>query len=129
MGRLTNDPELKMTNSTIEYCNFTVAVNRSRDKDKADFIDVIAWRHHARFISQYFRKGSMIALQGHIETDIYDDKDGNRRKSVRIVVDETSFCGSKSEHGSSSAAPSPSVTPPGDDESDFQEVPEDDLPF
>ncbi len=129
MGRLVNDPELKMTTNTIEYCDFTVAVNRSRDKEKADFIDVQAWRHHARFISQYFRKGSMIAIQGHIETDSYTDKNGNKRKSVKIVVDEASFCGSKSEQGGSSAPPNLSVSPPGDGEGDFHEIPEEDLPF
>lgn len=129
MGRLVSDPEIKMTTNTIEYCSFTVAVSRSRDKDKADFIDVTAWRHHARFISQYFRKGSMIAIQGHIETDTYTDKDGNKRKSVKIVVDEASFCGSKTEQGSSSAAPNISVTPPEDNEGEFKEIPEDDLPF
>ena len=129
MGRLVSDPEIKMTTNTIEYCSFTVAVSRSRDKDKADFIDVTAWRHHARFISQYFRKGSMIAIQGHIETDTYTDKDGNKRKSVKIVVDEASFCGSKTEQGSSSAAPNISVTPPEDNEDEFKEIPEDDLPF
>jgi len=129
MGRLVADPELKMTTNTIEYCNFTVAIQRARDKEKSDFVDVLAWRQAARFVSQYFRKGSMIAVQGYIETDTYTDKNGNRRKSFRIVADNVSFCGSKSEQSGSSAPPNLSVTPPGDGEGDYHEIPEEDLPF
>ena len=104
IGRLTADPDLRQTQSGISSCRFTVAVDRGfvrQGEDRqADFIDIIAWRQTAEFISKYFRKGSMIAVQGRIQTRTYEDKNGNKRKAVEIVADNVSFCGSKSESGS-----------------------------
>ena len=135
MGRLVADPELKSTGNGVEYCNFTVAVDRRFNKQgeerQADFIDCIAWRQSAVFIEKYFHKGSMIAIQGCIQTDMYEDKEGNKRKSVRIVADNVSFCGSKNDNNSPGTTTAPAATPNlnvnADDE--FKEVPEDDLPF
>ena len=135
MGRLVADPELKSTGNGVEYCNFTVAVDRRFNKQgeerQADFIDCIAWRQSAVFVEKYFHKGSMIAVQGYIQTDMYEDKDGNKRKSVKIVADNVSFCGSKNENNSPgtsyAAAGAPNMNINADDE--FKEVPEDDLPF
>lgn len=104
MGRLTADPELKTTASGISVTSFCVAVDRSYVKPgeerQADFINVVAWRSTAEFVSKYFRKGSMIAVQGSIQTRSYDDKNGNKRTATEIVADNVSFCGSKSESGS-----------------------------
>lgn len=98
MGRLTYEPELKTTANGLSVIQFQVAVDRKNTKDKAaDFIDVVAWRKTADFISKYFHKGSMIAVEGHIQVDAYTDKDGNKRKAVRIVADSVSFCGSKAD--------------------------------
>ena len=140
MGRLVADPELRTTGNGISVLSFTVAVDRGfvrqGEERQADFIDVIAWRQTAEFISKYFRKGSMIAVQGHIQTRTYEDKNGNKRKAVEIVADNVSFCGSKNESGGSSysredsyaaAQPAPSYSTA--DEGDFKEIPEDDLPF
>ena len=141
MGRLVADPELRTTGSGISVLSFTVAVDRGfvrQGEDRqADFIDVIAWRQTAEFISKYVRKGSMIAIQGHIQTRMYEDKNGNKRKAVEVVADNVSFCGSKNETGSgasysredsyASAQPAPSYSTA--DEGDFKEIPEDDLPF
>ena len=139
MGRLVADPELRTTGSGISVSSFTVAVDRSfvrqGEERQADFIDVIAWRQTAEFICKYFRKGSMIAIQAHIQTRMYEDKNGNKRKAVELVADNVSFCGSKSESGSSyarddsfvNAQPAPSYSTA--DEGDFKEIPEDDLPF
>ena len=139
MGRLVADPELRTTGSGISVTSFTVAVdrrfNRQGEERQADFIDVIAWRQTAEFICKYFRKGSMIAIQGYIQTRMYEDKNGNKRKAVELVADNVSFCGSKSERGSSyarddsfvNAQPAPSYSTA--DEGDFKEIPEDDLPF
>lgn len=140
MGRLVADPELRTTGSGISVLSFTVAVDRGfvrqGEERQADFIDIIAWRQTAEFISKYFRKGSMIAVQGHIQTRTYEDRNGNKRKAVEIVADNVSFCGSKSESGSNafaredsyaSAQPAPSYSTA--DEGDFKEIPEDDLPF
>ncbi|MEE1137230.1 MAG: single-stranded DNA-binding protein [Acutalibacteraceae bacterium] len=140
MGRLVADPELRTTGSGISVSSFTVAVdrrfNRQGEDRQADFIDIIAWRQTAEFVCKYFRKGSMIAVQGYIQTRMYEDKNGNKRKAVEIVADNVSFCGSKAESGSgsysredsyASAQPAPSYSTA--DEGDFKEIPEDDLPF
>ena len=139
MGRLVADPELRTTGSGISVTSFTVAVdrrfNRQGEERQADFIDVIAWRQTAEFICKYFRKGSMIAIQGYIQTRMYEDKNGNKRKAVELVADNVSFCGSKNDSGSSyprndgfaPAQPAPSYSTA--DEGDFKEIPEDDLPF
>ncbi|MBQ7541835.1 MAG: single-stranded DNA-binding protein [Clostridia bacterium] len=105
MGRLVADPELRTTASGISVTSFTVAVERSfvrqGEERQADFIDVVAWRQTAEFVSRYFRKGSMIAVQGAIQTRKYEDRNGNKRTAVEIVADNVSFCGSKSESGTS----------------------------
>ncbi len=140
MGRLVADPELRTTGSGISVTSFTVAVDRrfvrQGEERQADFIDVIAWRQTAEFVSKYFRRGSMIAIQGSIQTRMYEDKNGNKRKAVEIVADNASFCGSKAESGTGNFnrndsvmnnQPAPSYSTA--DESDFKEIPEDDLPF
>lgn len=140
MGRLVADPELRTTGSGISVTSFTVAVDRrfvrQGEERQADFIDIIAWRQTAEFVSKYFRKGSMIAVQGSIQTRMYEDKNGNKRKAVEIVADNASFCGSKAESGTGSygrndsmapVQPAPSYSTA--DEGDFKEIPEDDLPF
>lgn len=95
MGRLTADPELRTTNSGLSVTSFTVAVDRAYDREKTDFINVTAWRQTADFVTKFFRKGSMIAIQGHIETRNYEDKNGNKRTAVEIIADNVSFCGDK----------------------------------
>ena len=104
MGRLTADPELKTTQSGISVTSFAIAVDRKYqpqgEERKADFIDIVAWRNQAEFICKYFKKGSMIGIEGEIQTRPYEDKNGNKRKAVEIVVDHVTFCGSKSEGGS-----------------------------
>ncbi len=141
MGRLVADPELRTTGSGISVTSFTVAVDRRFTRQgedrQADFIDIIAWRQTAEFVCKYFRKGSMIAIQGYIQTRMYEDKNGNKRKAVEIVADNVSFCGSKNESNTGSsftrddsfmnAQPAPSYSTA--DEGDFKEIPEDDLPF
>lgn len=101
MGRLVNTPELKATQNGTSVTSFTIAVERSYAKSgeqrQADFIDCVAWRQTAEFITKYFQKGSMIALKGNIQTRNYEDNNGNKRKAVEVVVDDVSFCGSKSE--------------------------------
>lgn len=111
MGRLTADPELRTTSNGISVTSFCIAVNRSYIKPgeerQADFINVVAWRQTADFVTRYFRKGSMIAIQGSIQTRSYEDKDGNKRIAVEVVVDNVSFCGSKSESNTDSRYDAP----------------------
>ena len=103
MGRLVADPELRTTPNGISVTSFCVAVDRSfvkaGEERKADFINVVAWRQTADFVTRYFHKGSMRAVQGSIQTRSYEDKNGNKRTAVEIVADNVSFCGSKSEQG------------------------------
>ena len=99
MGRLTADPELKKTPSGVSVTTFTVAVTRSYVKQgeerQSDFIECVAWRNTADFICKYFRKGQMTAVQGIIQTRSYEDKQGNKRKAVEVLVDKAYFCGDK----------------------------------
>lgn len=97
MGRLTADPELKTTNNGNNVTSFTVAVDRAFHRDQTDFINVVAWRQTAEFVTRYFHKGSMIAVQGSIQTRKYQDRNGNSRTAFEIVADQVSFCGSKNE--------------------------------
>lgn len=99
MGRLVYDPELKTTQSGTNVCSFRIAVDRSftrqGEERKADFIDVTAWRQTAEFVCKYFQKGSMIAVEGSLQTTSYQDKNGNNRTKVEVVANNMSFCGSK----------------------------------
>jgi single-strand DNA-binding protein len=140
MGRLTYEPELRVTPSNVSVLRFQIAVDRSytpkNQERQADFIDCVAWRSTAEFISRYFHKGQMIALTGSIQTGNYTDKNGEQRKAVDVVVNEASFCGSKSESNPqlASAQPPQYTAAPNyasADASDFEEIidDDDDLPF
>lgn len=136
MGRLTYEPELRSTPNGISVIRFQIACKRQfqskREECKADFIDIIAWRQTAEFISRYFHKGSMIAIEGSIQTELFTDKDGNKRKSVQVVANNVSFCGSKAENNSDSDSPfhQPAPSYAEADNSDFEEIADDDdLPF
>lgn len=100
VGRLTADPEVRQTPNGINVCSFSVAVNSSsKNADgsyKADFINCVAWRTSAEFISKYFKKGQMIGLNGAIQTRQYQDKDtGKNRTAFEVVVNNTYFVESK----------------------------------
>ncbi|MBO5854395.1 MAG: single-stranded DNA-binding protein [Bacteroidales bacterium] len=100
MGRLTADPELRQTPSGVSVIRFTVAVDRrtkSAEDKVADFINIVAWRQTAEFVAKYFQKGSMIAVQGSIQTGSYE-KDGARHYTFEILADNVSFCGSKTNN-------------------------------
>lgn len=130
MGRLTANPELRTTQSGISVTSFTVAVDRNYQRQgqerEADFINVVAWRQTAEFICKYFGKGSMIAVQGSIQTRNYEDRNGNKRTAVEIVADSVSFTGSKSESQATQpqqtqqhAATQPTITVDDDDDLPF----------
>lgn len=114
MGRLTATPELRQTPSGVSVTRFTVAVDRGYAKQgeerKADFINVIAWRQTAEFVCRYFQKGSMIAVQGSIQTGTYE-KDGIKRNTFEIKADSVSFCGGKNDgQGGNSSQNEPQAT-------------------
>lgn len=99
MGRLVYDPELKTTPQGTSVCSFRIACDRSYtpkgEQRQADFIDVVAWRQSAEFVSKYFQKGSMIAIEGSLQTRQYQDKQGNNRTAVEVLANNISFAGPK----------------------------------
>ena len=109
MGRLVADPELKTTQSGNSVCTFRVAVDRGYvphgEERQADFITVTAWRKTAEFVSKYFQKGSMISVQGRLETRQYQDKNGNNRTATEVLVSQGHFTGEKSNHSSADVMP------------------------
>ena len=108
IGRLVYDPELKTTQNGINVCSFRIAVDRSftrqGEERKADFIDVTAWRQTAEFVCKYFQKGSMIAIEGSLQTRQYQDQQGSNRTVVEIVANNVSFCGGKAAEKSATAS-------------------------
>lgn len=109
MGRLTADPELRQTQSGISSCRFTVAINRKfADKQtgerQADFISCTAWRQTAEFVNRYFKKGSMICVEGQLRTGSYQDKNHPdvTHYTTDVMVDNVEFTGSKAESGTNS---------------------------
>lgn len=108
MGRLTADPEIRTTNNGLNYCRFSVAVDRysKGEEKKTDFINCVAWRQTAEFISRYFTKGKMIAVQGSIQTGSFTNKDGAKVYTTDVLVDKAHFCGDKGSVTNQSAAAS-----------------------
>ena len=125
VGRLTKAPKIKQTQSGVSVCSFTLAVDcayKSGEERQTDFIDCVAWRHHAEFLGKYFDKGDMVGITGHIQTRDWETDDGQKRKATEVVVDGISFVGGKRSEGNSEGA--------GGRQEDFKEVDEDgDLPF
>ena len=107
MGRLTDTPELKVTTSGTNVTTFTVAVDRqfSKGEKQTDFINVVAWRGTAEFVSKWFSKGQMIAVQGSLQTRKYQDKDGHNRTAFEVVAEQVSFCGDKKAGNSNTEQP------------------------
>lgn len=113
VGRLTAKPELRYTSSNTAFLRFTIAVNRNftgaDGKREADFINVVAWRKQAETISKYFDKGNLIALEGRLQTGSYDDRDGNKRYTMDVALDNFEFVEGKNraqaEGGSNEPSP------------------------
>ena len=103
MGNLTAQPELKQTQSGTSVCSFSIAVNRRFEKDKVDFINCVAWKQQAEFITRYFGKGQSIALVGNLQVRTWTDKNGGKRYETEVIVEEVTFAGSKPENTASSA--------------------------
>ena len=150
MGRLVSDPELKTTQSGTNVTTFRIAVDRSYVKSgeerQADFFDIVAWRYTADFVCKHFRKGSLIAIDGQLQSRTYQAKDGTNRYVVEVIADSASFTGERRDNSgynqsygggyAQQAAPAhntyaeqaPSFASGA--VSDFEEMPsDDDLPF
>ena len=145
MGRLTRDPELRRTGSGTAVTSFSLAVDRdfkSQSGEKeTDFIDIVAWRNTAEFVSKYFTKGRMAVVEGRLQIRDWTDKDGGKRRSAEVVADNVYFGDSKRDGGDNSGyntgydpAPASHLPAPSNFSatgSDFAEIGEDDgeLPF
>lgn len=128
-GRLTADPELKTTQNGVPVTSFSIAVNRRHKADEeqiTDFINIVAWRQRAEFITKYFKKGDLIGIEGTIQTRRYQDTMGNNRTAFEVVVNNAQFVESKRN-----AAGGENQGYSNADVSDFVEVggTDDDLPF
>lgn len=144
MGRLTADPELKMSTNNVPVLRFTVAVNRKQVKQSdssdgrptADFIDCVCFYKTAEFVSKYFKKGSVIIVFGSLQIENWKDKNGNNQRSAKVVVDEVMFGESRrdSSRNSSTALPADkeadtySNIPDSDFFADIKDI-EEELPF
>lgn len=134
-GRLTADPELKTTQNGISVCSFSIAVERryrADEEKQSDFINIVAWRSSAEFVSKYFKKGQMIAIRGSIQTRRYQDKDGKNKAAFEVVADDVQFA----DFGKKENKPNIDVTPSNDalyqfkqGLDAFEEISDDDCPF
>jgi single-strand DNA-binding protein len=94
-GRLTNDPELRRTQSGTACCSFTLAVRRPKVKDTTDFHNFVVWQQGAEYLSQYGHKGDLVAVTGYLTTREWTDKDGNKRKTTEVTCDAVELLSSK----------------------------------
>lgn len=144
MGRLVSDPELKTTQNGTNVTTFRIAVDRNYvkagEERQADFFDIVAWRYTADFVCKHFRKGSLIAIDGQLQSRTYQAKDGTNRYVVEVIADNASFTGERRDNsgyqaGGYAPAPAPVFTEQSPSfvsgpSSDFEEMPgDDDLPF
>ena len=97
VGRITAEPELKQTQTGKSVVSFTLAVNRTFNKDESDFILIQTWNHSADFVGRYVNKGDLLGLTGRIQTRNYDDKQGNRVYITEVVADSVQALESRSE--------------------------------
>lgn len=141
MGRLVADPELRQTGTGISVCSFRLAVDRNFSKagteKQTDFINIVAWRNTGEFVSRYFKKGQLCAVQGSLQTRSYTDKEGNNRQAFEVVADNVYFADSKGSSGASTGNAYPAAAPAMSDPApafemgtqDFKELEDEDLPF
>ena len=143
MGRLTRDPELRRTQSGTAVTSFSLAVDRDfkgqNGEKETDFIDVVAWRNTAEFVSKFFTKGRMAIVEGRLQIRDYTDRDGNKRRAAEVVADTVYFGDSKRDSADGGYAPAPAYgapvgrgySAPAGGHSEFAEIGEEDgeLPF
>lgn len=127
MGRFTRDPELRTTATGTPVASFTLAVERNfgdAENRQADFIDCIAWQSTAEFVVKYFTRGRMAVLKGRLQTRMWEDQKGNKRKAVEVVAESIYFGDSKKDSAAPpAAAPKVTTTPDFSPMSEDEEVP------
>ena len=133
-GRLTADPELKTTTNGTSVTSFSIAVDRryrSGEERQTDFINIVAWRQTAEFVSKYFKKGNLIGIEGSIQTRRYQDRDGNNRTAFEVIANNVQFVESKRDSAPSTPTSEPASFSNADanDFADLGDATDDDLPF
>ena len=131
-GRLTADPELKTTANGISVTSFSIAVSRryrSGEEPQTDFINIVAWRQNAEFITKYFKKGSMIGIEGSIQTRKYTDKNGSNRTAFEVVVNSAQFVETKRDNVGGQSDPASYSNAGVNDFTEIDSGADDDLPF
>lgn len=132
IGNLTADVELKQSTSGVSVCSFSIAVNRKMAKNnECDFINIVAWRQTAEFVSRYFKKGMPILVCGQLQTRTWTDNQGQKRYATEVVADEVAFVGNNSSNEAKSESQTniPSAYT-GINNQNFEEIPDDGtLPF
>jgi single-strand DNA-binding protein len=130
IGNLTRDPELSTTSSGINYCRFSLAVQRrfagSGGEREADFINIVVWRAQADNCHKYLKKGSKACVVGNLQTRSYDGQDGTKKYVTEVVAEEVEFLSSKASGDSQGDAPIPSTD---SNAGDLQPIEDDNLPF
>ena len=141
VGNMTADPELKQTTAGTSVCSFSIAVNRrftkaDQGQQTVDFINIVAWRQQAEFVSRYFKKGNPILICGQLQTRTWNDNQGQKRYATEVIADEVTFVTPANTNGApaggSSYTPEAYATPSFGSASgaSFEEIPSDDsLPF
>lgn len=148
LGRLAADPELRQTANGVAVTSFTIAVDRQYTAKGAerqtDWIDIVAWRNSAEFVCKYFQKGSPIIVEGSLQTRMWEDKAGQKRKSVEVQAENLEFVPRAKDSGAAGAAPfhpaerqefAPPIAEPAPvvyaagSADDFTVVEDEDLPF
>lgn len=129
VGNLTRDPDLRVTQSGLDVCSFTVAVNRRRregQQQEADFFRVTAWREMGKNCKQYLAKGRKVAVTGSVSVSTYQAQDGSTRAQLEVTADDVEFLTPKGEHTAENVPQAVTSRPP---EGGYVEVEDDDLPF
>lgn len=135
IGNLTRDPEMRVTQSGVDVCNFSIAVNRRKDaqgNQQTDYFNIVAWRQLAQLCGKFLMKGKKVAVVGSIQTRSYEAQDGSKRTAVDIVADEVEFLTPMGEApGTRSTAPAAQEAPATQEApaADFTVVDDEELPF
>lgn len=133
MGRLTKDPELRHTQTGLPVVSFALAVDRGfkTDGQNVDFINIVAWRNTAEFVSKWFTKGQLVAVSGRLQVRSYKDREGYSRVITEVVADEVFFAEKKREAGEIDFGETEAVELPPAASEDFKELygEDEELPF
>lgn len=134
MGRTTTDIELKTTANGVSVASFSLAVDRKYtpkgQERQTDFINCVAWRSNAEFISKWFRKGDMVAVEGELQMKKYTDKNGIERTAHEVVIENAYFCGGKKNTNQQDSQPNVEGAEPARvDQPEYEIITDDDLPF